>query len=47
MSKSKKKALIIEQLVKECNADGEKAFNSLIDKSEQYLTKLLQVARVI
>jgi hypothetical protein len=47
MSKSKKKAKIIEDLLKETGQPGENHFNQLIEKSESYLNKLLTVVRAL
>jgi histone H3/H4 len=39
------KAKVIERLIKECGVDGEKVFDHLNDKSEEYLSKLLKIAK--
>lgn len=44
---SKNKAKIIEQLLTETKQSGEKYFDSLVEKSEQHLTKLLTIARAL
>jgi hypothetical protein len=45
MSKTKEKSKLIEALVIECRADGEKVFDNLNERTPQYLRKLLKVAQ--
>jgi len=42
-----KKAKLIEQILKITKSDGTVYFDQLSDKSEEYLTKLLEICKAI